>query len=123
MTYYNYREAIKSDIREYIKDNVNTNEFTPDELQEYLEEQLWVNDSVTGNASGSYTFNRWEAREYVQDNMEIVNEMVEAGWLDKESLCDKFLNEEWEYIDVSIRCYLLGEAISEVVDELDLEEE
>lgn len=69
MTYYNYREAIKSDIREYIKDNVNTNEFTPDELQEYLEEQLWVNDSVTGNASGSYTFNRWEAREYVQDNM------------------------------------------------------
>ena len=31
---------------------------------------------------------------------------------------EKFLDEDWEYFDVSIRCYLLGQAISEVLDEL-----
>lgn len=32
-----------------------------DELREALNDELWVCDHVTGNASGSYTFSTWQA--------------------------------------------------------------
>ena len=59
---YNYLKAMKSDIMDYIRNDVNTNEFTSrEELEERLNDDLWTVDSVTGNVSGSYTFNRWTA--------------------------------------------------------------
>lgn len=36
-----------------------------------------------------------------------------------EEIGNKFLNENWEYLDVTARCYVLGMAISEVLDELE----
>lgn len=29
-----------------------------------------------------------------------------------------FLSEDWEKMDVTIRCYLLGQAIAEVLDDM-----
>ena len=61
---YNYLEAMKSDIMDYIRNEVNTNEFSSrEELEESLNDDLWTVDSVTGNGSGSYTFNRAESEE------------------------------------------------------------
>ena len=34
------------------------------------------------------------------------------------SVNKRFLNEDWEYLDVTIRCYLLGQAINKALDEL-----
>lgn len=31
----------------------------------------------------------------------------------------EFLNEEWEGMDVAIRCYLLGQAIAAALDEIE----
>lgn len=73
---------------------------------------------MTGNASGSYTFNRVTAENYVNSNKELVNEMVDEFDC-KKQVCDWYLNDNFESIDVSIRCYLLGSAISEVLDELE----
>lgn len=119
---YNYSEAIKDDIRNYLDndfdwDTVRENETDADELKEQLNDDLWINDSVTGNASGSYTFNRYKAGEYVLDNMDLVNDMVQEFGVDNETVAEKFLDEDWEYFDVSIRCYLLNQCIDEVVDE------
>ena len=119
---YNYSEAIKDDIRNYLDndfdwDTVRENEIDADELKEQLNDDLWINDSVTGNASGSYTFNRYKAGEYVLDNMDLVNDMVQEFGVDNETVAEKFLDEDWEYFDVSIRCYLLNQCIDEVVDE------
>ena len=54
---YDYLEAMKSDIIDYVRNDVNTDEFSSrEELEESLYDDLWTVDSVTGNGSGSYTF-------------------------------------------------------------------
>lgn len=73
---------------------------------------------MTGNASGSYTFNRWKAQEYVMDNIDLLAEMCSEFGIDNAEIGEKFLEEEWEWMDVSIRSYLLGKAISEALYEL-----
>ena len=119
---YDYNEAIKDDIRNYLDndfdwDTVRENEMDADELKEQLNDDLWINDSVTGNASGSYTFNSYKAGEYVKENIDLCREMVNEFCIDADTVAEKFLDEDWEYFDVSIRCYLLNQCIDEVVDE------
>ena len=116
---YDYREAMKDDIVQYIEENINLDEYEDnDELYEALEEDLWVADSVTGNGSGSYTFNREEAKKYVVDNMDLVGEMIEEFDIDAKTIGEKFKEQDWEYFDVSVRCYLLGEVLGDVLEEL-----
>ncbi|MDD3193614.1 MAG: hypothetical protein PHE47_07175 [Oscillospiraceae bacterium] len=63
---YDYREAVKEDILQYINDEISFEDFdTLEELEEKLNEELWTADSVTGNASGSYTFSTYEAEENI----------------------------------------------------------
>lgn len=87
-------------------------------LEQDLNDTLFTYDSVTGNASGSYTFNTWTADEYLCHNWELLGEaLTEFG-------CDmSYLEKGAEACDVTIRCYLLGQAISEVLDEIETEEE
>lgn len=55
---YNYYENVKNDVENYIKENKEYFKATDlEELEEELNEQCWISDSVTGNCSGSYTFN------------------------------------------------------------------
>ena len=111
MTIYNYHDRMLEDINEWFNDN-------PEMLGAGYEpcyDQLWICDSVTGNASGSYTFNRWQAGEYVQSNMGLaVAAFREFDSL--ENFCKKLENEEWEYIDVTIRCYLLSEVLRDAFE-------
>lgn len=113
---YNYREAVKADVKDWIEENG-----IPEDLgiyetaEEYLNDTLWAEDSVTGNASGSYTFNRAQAEEYVKDNIDLAIEALKEFGYSLEHFAEKVDGEEWEYLDVTIRCYLLGEAIAEAV--------
>lgn len=118
MERYDYLKAMKEDIREYLNDN-----YTEAELAEALEDQeefetvlyddLWIVDSVTGNASGSYTFSTWKAEEYIAHNLDLLAEAM------REFCCDvDVLSKGAEWCDVTIRRYLLGRAISEVIAEL-----
>lgn len=117
---YNYLEELKSDIKNYINevasDYMDCEDM--DELRDSLYDNLWDEDSVTGNGSGSYTFNREKAKEYVSDNMDL---MVEAYKdLDSiESLVDDLEALDFETIDVTIRCYLLSQALDEVLEDGD----
>lgn len=119
MERYDYLEAVKEDVLNYINDNgiMVTTEYR-DEVEQYLNDTLFTYDSVTGNASGSYTFNTWTAEEYLCHNWELLGEaLTEFG-------CDmSYLEKGTEACDVTIRCYLLGQAISEVLDEIETEEE
>lgn len=117
---YNYTESMEQDIKNYIKENELMDEY-PDteELAEELEDTLWIEDSVTGNASGSYTFNRNLAKSYVLDNIDVCRSALEELCVDKKDIADHFLNEDWEWFDVTIRCYLLYGAIQNVVSELE----
>ena len=116
---YDYKTRLVHDIKNYMEDSINIDEYESlDELSEYLNDTLWTEDSVTGNGSGSYTFNHAEAKQYVLDNMNLAVEMA------REFDCkDRFMNwlfdDDYESIDVSIRCYLLRSAIDEVMDDIE----
>lgn len=117
---YNYLEAMKNDITEYINDNINLADYADrDELESYLNDELFTEDSVTGNASGSYTFSRAQAQEYVKDNIDLLKDACEEFGTDAATVGELFLSEDWEKMDVTIRCYLLGQAISEALDDME----
>lgn len=117
---YNYLEAMKEDIKEYISNEINLADFADrDELESSLNDDLFTEDSVTGNASGSYTFSRAQAQEYVTDNIDLLKDACEEFGTDAASVGEWFLSDDWEKMDVTIRCYLLGQAISEALDDME----
>ena len=121
---YNYLEAMVDDIKEYIDYDVDLTQYSDlDEFRDALNDDLWVNDGVTGNASGSYTFDSRKAKEYVNDNEELLGKMIQEFDIDAKTVGEKFIEGDWEYFDVSIRCYLLGQAIEQALDELGITDE
>lgn len=113
---YNYLEEVTNDAKQAILENLNNWKFSDrDELEEKANDDLWIDDSVTGNGSGSYTFSTWQAEENLCHNMDQLEEA-----------CDEFgqdigeaIKQGAEYCDVTIRCYLLSLAISAAIDELE----
>lgn len=114
---YDYYKAVKEDVLKYIEEEVDTDGIDFEELKTQLYDDLFTEDSVTGNASGSYTFSRAQAQEYVEENKDLIHEMCsEFGC--EERVKDWWLSDDYESIDVSIRCYVLGNAISSALEEL-----
>lgn len=104
---YNYFESIKEDIKEYLK-NTDERDF------DVLYDDMFVDDSITGNASGSYTFSTWQAEENLAHNLDLLKEALEE-------FCGNYgeaLEKGAEYCDVTIRCYLLWQALQEVLEEI-----
>lgn len=123
---YDYNEAVKNDVYDYIKEHYTDEEikenlsysWSREEWMEKLNDEMWISDSVTGNASGSYTFNTWQAEENLCHNMELLQEALQ------EFGCNiDYLERGAEACDVTIRCYLLYGAISDVLDILENEME
>lgn len=125
MANYDYREAIRWDVEDYIRESIDLDEWKgrADELADYLNEELWTEDSVTGNASGSYTFSTYEAEENLSHNWHLIEELANE-WGIEPTISDGYEHGA-EWWDVSIRCYLLGECINEALEEFkeELEEE
>ena len=119
---YDYRKAIKTDVQEWIADNETEVEgLDRQTCFEFVYDSCWISDSVTGNASGSYTMSRWEARQNFfedVDSDDYVAEMIEDGFLTREELGGKISESNWEWLDVSIRCWLLNQIVTEVMDEM-----
>lgn len=87
--YYDYFEAVKEDLAEFLKENPSC------DLSDAMDA-----DEVTGNASGSYTFNRATAAEYVGENLDLLADAIS-------DLGAEYPRDP-ETADVIIRCYVLG---------------
>ena len=115
---YNYFEAVCADVRKEIAESWSDRfaDFeTLAELREALNDELWVCDHVTGNASGSYTFSTWQAEEYLAHNWDVLEEACAEFGAD---MGEKVKNGA-ESADVLIRCYLLPAAIDEVLPDFE----
>ena len=132
---YDYNKEVPADVLQYIIDNYDINEDentieidgavynisedadndnnSREDLIEKLNENMWIADSVTGNGSGSYTFNTWKARCNLWNNEDIIEEVTKEFEIPPEKASSP------EHMDVSIRCYLLYGAITEVIEELE----
>ncbi len=100
MLWSEYQEEVKSDAMEAIKENLEYND-SWDEMYD----SLFMDDSVTGNASGSYYFNTAKAAEAVSGIIfddEAITEFEYMGY-------DGIPTEEGaETCDVIARCICLG---------------
>lgn len=121
-TMYNYRNAVKEDAKNYITENYTTEEIAEriaddlDRFAEELQDEMWTADEVTGNASGSYTFNTYRAEENLLHNFALIKETAEAFGIEPTVSAGYDHGPEWW--DVTIRCYLLSEAVAEALEEL-----
>jgi len=121
---YDYREAVKADILEALNNGdydyiLNDDEYkdengalvADDNLYQALYDEMWIDDSITGNGSGSYTFNTYKAESNLCHNLDLLADA-----------CDYFgsntdiLKDGAEACDVTIRCMLLGECLSEALE-------
>ena len=115
MERYDYYEMVKEDIRNCIKENYEVEEIKDLEFDD-LYDDLFIEDSITGNASGSYTFSTWKAEENLCHNMELLGEAL------NEFGCDgSYLEKGAEACDVTIRCYVLGQVLEDVIYDLQQE--
>lgn len=111
---YDYEKAVRESVVQYIDDNnLNLMELKNDwQLYQETYDDMFLSDSVTGNASGSYTFSAWKAEEYLCHNLDLL-------WEACDEFCESYdvLKKGAEYCDVTIRCYLLSNVFSEIVSE------
>lgn len=111
---YNYLEHEVEDIKDWIITNdVDIPKEDTEELKETLYDDLWIEDSVTGNGSGAYFSTEDEAKKAVADNLDLLGEAL------KEFGCSwDIMKQGVHYADVTMRCYLLAQAVDQAVDEL-----
>lgn len=118
METYNFQKAVENDVRDYIDGNIGSlsaKYATKWEAIDDLQEDLFTNDSVTGNASGSYTFDKEEAQKNLFGNYFLLCDAYEEFGYD--GIPFKAMQNP-EIMDVAIRCYLLGSAVAEVVEDM-----
>lgn len=114
-TIYDYRQAVIDDILNYFEENDIDKERIKYDSEYYdkVYDDMFICDSVTGNASGSYTFSAYEAEKNLVGNWRLASECL------KGFDCEKGAFERGpEYVDVTIRCYLLSGCLVEVVEDL-----
>lgn len=110
---YDYLENLKGDIKDWIEEN---KKYIEGKDEQELYDIMFLEDAITGNASGSYTFNTWEAEENICHNMDLAMEAYEEFGYDGIPT-----NAGAEAIDVTIRCWMLGRVLGDVLDDIDWE--
>ena len=131
-----YYEDVKNDILEMLKEEYQTEEALADYIYRdgsfcFIEfdsgfacdvlDEAEANDSVTGNSSGSYFFNREEAKEYFlqNDGQSILEDAKNEGLVTDEEIGNHFLNSDWECLDVICRFYICGQVVDEAIEEFE----
>ena len=118
----NYKEEVREAIEQYLEDHeqyINLADLdTADDLFDAVYDDMFISDEVTGNASGSFTFCSFTAKEKVFADMETVTEALKEFCCGQsEEVADAFLNERWEFLDVTARCYVLGECLADYISD------
>lgn len=116
MTYNDYYQQIKNDAIAAIDEQFDCGYWDGDTEWDVVYDNLFLDDAVTGNSSGSYTFNAAKARENVADAIwddKVLNALEEIG-CSADQLADYLRDNDPESIDVCIRCAMISEVYDEV---------
>ena len=114
MKEYDYYEAITSDIITYLIDNHLLNEIseeTKDEFIDRLQDELWADDSITGNGGDGYDTEE-NCEEYICHNLNLLVSCAREFDYDLSSP-DSHIAINWDSL---IRCNLLYECIYNAVE-------
>ena len=119
---YSYLHNVALDVLTAIDNNYTEQEIISrlledrEDFENELNDNLWIDDAVTGNASGSYFCNSYKAKEAIFSDTESVMEALTEFCCEDSEIGKHFKNGEWEQIDCITRCYYLGQAISIALD-------
>ena len=122
MERYDYHSNVKEALQSLIEDEFRDRLHEYDSLEEFreaLDDSAWTSDSVTGNASGSWTFSAWKAEECLLHNSDLLREALEC--LGYGTRID--LEKGAEHYDVIVRCFVLGEVLDEAIEECGITED
>lgn len=112
MEKYNYLENVKEDVKNFIEENnITVTVDNRKEKEDQLNDELWNDDTITGNETGSYFCNPDRAAEAIALNWDLLAEALDAFGYEN-------IKNGANCCDVLIRCYLLPQAISEVIEEI-----
>lgn len=115
----NFREYINA-VVEDVKDSIECGDYDGYTDASEVYEEMFTDDAITGNGSGSYTFNAALAEEYASGVLfdpEFLSELEAYGYT-LESLAG-MLSDGAETVDVIARCIALPYAFAEIdVDEM-----
>lgn len=113
--YYDYRKEMIQDIKNYIWMNDLQPEegMSRDKYLEYLNDELWDKDEVTGNGANYYGTEE-ECEEYICHNLKLFFEALSEWGMSLNDLPSTLYEEPARYMDSTIRCYLLNECISKI---------
>ena len=125
MSKYNYKEHVKEDLKRWLKDNniiqqATDEKWTEDEFRDWITDEVWDDDDVTGNGTFFYDTEE-KCSEYLSGNFNILYNAIEEYHPDDNV---NIIIEEYEnksiarFFDCVIRCYFLGECIEEIIEEL-----
>lgn len=124
METYNYLDHEVEDVKNYIKsrrfmyeDPVLGDKQTlydiAEDNRDTLYDDMFVDDDVTGNFSRSYTFNKWQAEKNLAGNFSLIVQALDYFDCNYGTV----FHDGAEAIDVTIRCYLLSEALDIAIDD------
>lgn len=113
---YDYKGAVYEDALSYCKEAIRQEDLRyddRDEAYEGLYDRCWTADDVTGNASGSYTINTYLAEILLAGNWDLIDEAY------SEFGSSFRISDGAEAADVTVRCYMLGQVMDDVLDQLE----
>ena len=118
MNYNDYYKQVKTDAIAAIDEQFDSGYWDGDTEWDVVYDNLFVDDGVTGNGSGSYTCNAAKARENVSDAIwdeKILDALSEIG-VDGDKIAQYLRDGNAESLDVCIRCAILREVCGEIED-------
>ena len=123
MEKYDYKQAIINDLKEYLKYEKIDKELTYEELYDNIYDNVYNEDNVTGNGVDYYDTEE-KCSEYLSNNFDLLYEAMREFCVDGVSLVTHYEdNSLARYFDCTIRCYLLGECLEEVLNQMGIHDE
>ena len=116
MNYNDYYQQVKNDAIAAIDEQFDCGYWDGDTEWDVVYDNIFVDDAVTGNGSGSYFFNAAKAREAVADaiwDKKILNALSELG-ISGDRIAQYLRDNDAESLDVCIRCAMLSEVYGEI---------
>lgn len=116
---YHYRTEMKQDILDYINRNITLDdwEFRTD-LEDYLYNELWADDSITGNGEKYYDTESY-CESCLAYNLDLMMEACEEFGIDMKSLLQHYHDGDLaRFLDCMIRCYLFVDTLHDVLNEI-----
>ena len=118
---YNYLTALEEDIMDWCNyEHFHFSDYEDiEEAHEYLHDELWEDNSITGNGGDWYASTE-QCEEYLCGNWNLVIQAIDNFYIDNAIIDDfeKYKKNFPQFLDCLVRLDLLDVAIENIVEDL-----